>query len=47
MYEVWGMAALWLALALIATLFSIWFCIATALSEIIIYELLRNWQLEH
>lgn len=36
MHEVWGMAALWLGLALIATLFSIWFRIATALSEIMV-----------
>jgi glutathione-regulated potassium-efflux system ancillary protein KefC len=36
MYEVWGLAALWLGLALIATLLSIWFRIATALSEIVV-----------
>jgi Kef-type K+ transport system membrane component KefB len=36
MHEVWGLAALWLGLALIATLISIWFRIATALSEIVI-----------
>jgi len=36
MYEVWGTAALWLGLALLATLLSIWLRIATALSEIII-----------
>lgn len=36
MYEVWGMAALWLGLALIATLLSIWLRIATALSEIVV-----------
>ncbi len=36
MHEVWGMAALWLGLALIAVLLSTWFRIATALSEIII-----------
>jgi len=36
MYEVWGQAAIWLGLALIATLFSIWLRIATALSEIIV-----------
>ncbi|HHO46868.1 MAG TPA: cation:proton antiporter [Desulfobacteraceae bacterium] len=36
MYEVWGQAALWLGLALIATLLSIWLRIATALSEIIV-----------
>ncbi|HUH65603.1 MAG TPA: cation:proton antiporter [Syntrophales bacterium] len=36
MYDVWGMAALWLGLALIATLLSIWFRIATALSEIVV-----------
>ena len=36
MHEVWGMAALWLGLALIATLYSIWFRIATALSEIVV-----------
>jgi len=36
MHEVWGLAALWLGLALIATLLSIWFRIATALSEIVV-----------
>ena len=36
MYQVWGLASLWLGLALIATLFSIWFGIATALSEIVV-----------
>jgi glutathione-regulated potassium-efflux system ancillary protein KefC len=36
MHEVWGLAALWLGLALIAALISIWFRIATALSEIIV-----------
>jgi glutathione-regulated potassium-efflux system ancillary protein KefC len=36
MYEVWGLAALWLGLALFATLLSIWLRIATALSEIIV-----------
>jgi len=36
MYEVWGIAALWIGLALIATLLSIWFRIATALSEIVV-----------
>jgi glutathione-regulated potassium-efflux system ancillary protein KefC len=36
MHEVWGMAALWLSLALIAALISIWFHIATALSEIVV-----------
>jgi len=36
MHEVWGLAALWLGLALIATLLSIWLRIATALSEIVV-----------
>lgn len=36
MHEVWGQAAIWLGLALIATLLSIWLRIATALSEIIV-----------
>ena len=36
MHEVWGLAALWLGLALVATLLSIWFRIATALSEIVV-----------
>ena len=36
MHEVWGMAALWIGLALIAVLLSTWFRIATALSEIIV-----------
>jgi Kef-type K+ transport system membrane component KefB len=34
MGEVWGLAALWVGLALLATLVSIWLRIATALSEI-------------
>jgi glutathione-regulated potassium-efflux system ancillary protein KefC len=36
MTEIWTLAALWLALALIASLFSIWFRVATAMSEIIV-----------
>jgi glutathione-regulated potassium-efflux system ancillary protein KefC len=36
MTEVWAQAALWLGLALIATLISIWLKIATALSEIVV-----------
>lgn len=36
MTETWALAALWLALALIATLLSIWLRIATALSEIVV-----------
>jgi glutathione-regulated potassium-efflux system ancillary protein KefC len=36
MYEVWGMAALWLGLALLAVILSTWFRIATALSEILV-----------
>lgn len=36
MTHVWAVAALWLGLALIATLCSIWFRIATALSEIVV-----------
>jgi Kef-type K+ transport system membrane component KefB len=34
--DVWGLAALWLGLALVATLLSVWFRIATALSEIVV-----------
>jgi glutathione-regulated potassium-efflux system ancillary protein KefC len=34
--EVWAQAALWLGLALVATLLSIWLRIATALSEIVV-----------
>jgi glutathione-regulated potassium-efflux system ancillary protein KefC len=34
--EIWALAALWLGLALLATLLSIWLKIATALSEIIV-----------
>jgi glutathione-regulated potassium-efflux system ancillary protein KefC len=34
--EVWALAALWLGLALVATLLSIWLRIATALSEIVV-----------
>ncbi len=36
MTEVWTHAALWLGLALVATLFAIWLRISTALSEIVI-----------
>src|SRR6266851_4487076 len=36
MTEIWAQAALWLGLALIATLLSIWLRIATALSEIVV-----------
>jgi glutathione-regulated potassium-efflux system ancillary protein KefC len=36
MEQVWFAAALWLVLALIATLLSIWFRISTALSEIVV-----------
>jgi len=36
MTQVWTLAALWLGLALLATLLSIWFRIATALSEIVV-----------
>jgi len=36
MTEVWAQASLWLGLALVATLLSIWFRVATALSEIIV-----------
>jgi glutathione-regulated potassium-efflux system ancillary protein KefC len=36
MTEIWGQAALWLGLALVATLLSVWLKIATALSEIVV-----------
>ena len=36
MTSTWALAALWLGLALVATLLSIWFRIATALSEIVV-----------
>ena len=36
MTGVWALAALWLGLALIASLLSIWFWISTALSEIVV-----------
>lgn len=36
MTEIWALAALWLGLALIATLVSMWLRIATALSEIVV-----------
>jgi glutathione-regulated potassium-efflux system ancillary protein KefC len=36
MTETWGLAALWLGLALAATLVSIWLRVATALSEIVV-----------
>src|ERR1700685_78677 len=34
--ETWSLAALWLGLALVATLLSIWLRVATALSEIVV-----------
>ena len=36
MTEIWTLAALWLGLALAATLVSIWLRVATALSEIVV-----------
>ncbi len=36
MESIWPVAALWLGLALLATLMSIWLRIATALSEIVV-----------
>lgn len=36
MTEIWALAALWLGLALVATLISIWLRVATALSEIVV-----------
>lgn len=36
MTEVWALAALWLGLALVATLLAIWLKVATALSEIVV-----------
>ncbi len=36
MTHVWAEAALWISLALVAVLFSIWFRVATALSEIVV-----------
>lgn len=36
MTEIWALAALWLGLALIASLLSIWFRVATAMSEIVV-----------
>lgn len=36
MTGIWGLASLWLGLALIASLLSIWFRISTALSEIVV-----------
>lgn len=36
MMEIWALAALWLGLALVATLLSIWLKVATALSEIVV-----------
>jgi NhaP-type Na+/H+ or K+/H+ antiporter len=36
MTEVWALAALWFGLALLATLFAIWFRVSTALTEIIV-----------
>ena len=36
MTEIWALAALWIGLALVATLLSIWLRVATALSEILV-----------
>jgi Kef-type K+ transport system membrane component KefB len=36
MTSVWALASLWLGLALVASLFSNWFRVSTALSEIIV-----------
>jgi glutathione-regulated potassium-efflux system ancillary protein KefC len=36
MTEVWALAALWFGLALLATLFAIWFRVSAALTEIIV-----------
>jgi hypothetical protein len=36
MTGIWALAALWLGLALLASLLSIWFRISTALSEIVV-----------
>lgn len=36
MENVWGLAALWVGLALVATLLAIWFKISTALTEIVV-----------
>jgi Kef-type K+ transport system membrane component KefB len=36
MTDIWALAALWLGLALVASLLSIWFKISTALSEIVV-----------
>jgi Kef-type K+ transport system membrane component KefB len=36
MSSIWALAALWLGLALLASLLSIWFRISTALSEIVV-----------
>src|ERR1700733_7433620 len=36
MEQVWLVAALWLVLALVATLLAIWFRVSTALSEIVV-----------
>ena len=36
MENVWTLAALWVGLALVATLLAIWFKISTALSEIVV-----------
>ena len=36
MTETWFLAALWLGLALVATLLSMWLRVATALSEIVV-----------
>ena len=42
MTEIYGLATLWLGLALVATLLSIWLRIATAMSEIIVGTMVRK-----
>jgi len=49
MTQAWAQTAMWLGLALIATLLSIWLKVATALSEIVvdtIAQLVTGWQRE-
>ena len=42
MANVWSLAALWIGLALVATLLAIWFRVSTALSEIVVGKVLEQ-----
>jgi len=44
MTSIWALAALWVGLALVATLLAIWLRISAALSEIVIGTPRRSWR---